>query len=159
MHSIIFQIGTKPFNDESELDPDAIADNPKNRNLLDYAYEVSEKVRAINIRILVETILPIGMFDIDTENNLIYKGGFNSWREEYYESVMKCTKSLTPANIMGEGRKLLALNKAILNPLKTAVLFECGNGMVEQSLAVMSIVEHLEIGDFLYIGSVLGYHD
>lgn len=99
------------------------------------------------------------MFDIDMQNNLIYKGGFNSWREEYSESVMKCTKSLTPANIMGEGRKLLALNKAILNPLKTAVLFECVNGIVEQSIAVMSIVEHLEIGDVLYIGSVLGYHD
>ncbi len=159
MHSIIYQIGTKPFSEESELDPDAIADNPKNTNLLDYAYDISDKVRAINIRILVETILPIGMFDIDAENNLIYKGGFNSWREEYYESVMKCTKSLTPANIMGEGRKLLVLNKAILNPLKTAVLFECGNGIVEQSLAIMSMVEHLEIGDVLYIGSVLGYHD
>ncbi len=159
MHSIIYQISTKPFSEENQLDPDAIADNIKNTNLLDYAYDINDKVRAINIRILVETILPIGMFDIDAENNLIYKGGFNSWREEYYESVMKCTKSLTPANIMGEGRKLLVLNKAILNPLKTAVLFECGNGIVEQSLAIMSMVEHLEIGDVLYIGSVLGYHD
>lgn len=159
MHSIIYQIGTMPFEEESQLDPDAIADNPKNTNLLDYAYDVSDKVRAINILILVDTILPMDMFDIDAENNLIYKGGFNSWREEYYESVMKCTKSLTPANIMGESRKLLALNKAILNPLKTSVLFECGNGIVEQSLAVMSMIEHLEIGDVLYIGSVLGYHD
>ncbi len=159
MHSIIYQIGTKPFSEESELDPDAIADNPKNTNLLDYTYDISDKVRAVNIQILVETILPIGMFDIDAENNLIYKGGFNSWREEYYESVIKCTKSLTPANIKGEGRKILTLNKAILNPLKTSILFERRNGMVEQSLAVMSMVEHLEIGDVLYIGSVLGYHD
>jgi len=159
MHSIIYQIGTNPFSEENILDPDAIADNIKNTNLLDYAYDISEKVRAINIRILVETILPIGMFDIDAENNLIYKGGFKLWREEYYDSVMKCTKSLTPANIMGEGRRLLALNKAILNPLKTSVLFECGNGIVEQSLAVMSMIEHLEIGYVLYIGSVLGYHD
>ncbi len=158
MHSLIYQIGTKPFSEENQLDPDAIADNPKNTNLLDYAYDVSEKVRAINIRILVETILPMDMFDIDTENNLIYKGGFKSWREKYYESVMKCTNTLTPANIMGEGRKLLSLNKTILNPLKTSVLFECGNGIVEQSLAVMSMVEHLRIGDVLYIGSVLGYH-
>lgn len=60
---------------------------------------------------------------------------------------------------IGTKPKLLALNKTILNPLKTSVLFECGNGVLEQSLAVMSMVEHLKIGDVLYIGSVLGYHD
>ena len=87
MHSLIYQIGTKPFSEENQLDPDAIADNPKHANLLDYAYDVSEKVRAINIQVLVETILPMNMFDIDADYNLIYKGGFKSWREKYYESV------------------------------------------------------------------------
>ncbi len=149
MHSLIYQIGTKPFSEENQLDPDAIADNPKNTNLLDYAYDVSEKVRAINIRILVETILPMDMFDIDTENNLIYKGGFKSWREKYYESVMKCTNTLTPANIMGEGLKLFSHNEPILHPLMPSLLFSGGNVIVEESLALMSTVAHLKVGDVL----------
>ena len=69
MHSYIYQIGLKPFNEEKLLDPDTL--DVGENSLLDYAYDISAEIRAVNIRILVETILPAGMFTIDSDNNLI----------------------------------------------------------------------------------------
>ena len=102
MHSYIYQIGTKPFIGEQLLDPDTL--EVGENSLIDYAYDISAEVRAVNIRILVETILPAGMFTVDSDNNLIYQGGFKIWRKAYFDKVMSCTKALTPANIMGSGR-------------------------------------------------------
>lgn len=156
MHSILYQISTTPFTEERVLTPDNI--EVGDMTLVDYAYDMEERARAINIRILVDTILPAGMFDIDADNNLIYKGGFKVWRKSYYDKVKACTKQLTPANIMGSGKALHNLNKAFRNPLNTVRLFVCETFEPEQSIAFMRLVDGLNKGDILYVGSVMGYH-
>ena len=157
MHSYIYQIGLKPFSEERLLTSDKI--EVGDMSLFDYTYDIDEKSRAINIRILVDTILPAGMFVTDTDNNLIYQGGFKVWRKSYYDNVKSCSKALTPANIMGSGNALRNFNKAFHNPLNSVRLFKCGAGSPEQSIAFMRMVEGLKKGDVLYVGSVLGYHN
>ncbi len=157
MHSTIYQIGTKPFTEEQLLDPDTL--EVGENSLLDYAYDISAEVRAVNIRILVETILPAGMFTIDSDNNLIYQGGFKIWRKTYFDKVKNLTNALTPANIMGNGRQLSDLKHSLDNPLNTVRLFECGDGEIKYSISIMRLVDGLNKGDKLYVGSVLGYHN
>ena len=99
MHSYIYQIGTKPFTEEMLLDPDTL--EVDENSLIDYAYDISAEIRAVNILILVETILPAGMFTVDSDNNLIYQGGFKIWRKVYFDKMKNLTNALTPANIMG----------------------------------------------------------
>ena len=99
MHSYIYQIGTKPFTEETLLDPDTL--DVGENSLLDYAYDISADIRAVYILILVETILPAGIFTIDSGNNLIYQVGFKIWRKTYFDKVMNLTNVLTPANIIG----------------------------------------------------------
>lgn len=156
MHSILYQIDTKPFTEERLLTSDNI--EVGDMTLLDYAYDMEEKARAINIRILVDTILPAGMFTIDADNNLVYQGGFKIWRKTYFDNVKACMKSLTPANIMGDGNTLRNLNKAFRNPLNSVRLFVCGDYEPDQSIAFMRMVDGLKKGDVLYVGSVMGYH-
>lgn len=157
MHSYIYQIGTKPFTEEKLLDSDTL--EVGENSLLDYAYDISAETRAVNIRILVEAILPAGMFTVDSDNNLIYQGGFKIWRKTYFDKVKNLTKALTPANIMGNGRQLSDLKHALDNPLNTVRLFECGDGEIEYSISIMRMVDGLSKGDKLYVGSVLGYHN
>ena len=157
MHSYIYQIGLKPFNEEKLLDPDTL--DVGENSLLDYAYDISAEIRAVNIRILVETILPAGMFTIDSDNNLIYQGGFKIWRKAYFDEVKDLTNALTPANIMGNGRQHSDLKHALDNPLNTVRLFESGYREIEYSISIMHLVDGLNKGDKLYVGSVLGYHN
>ena len=53
MHSYIYQIGLKPFSEERLLTSDKI--EVGDMSLFDYTYDIDEKSRAINIRILVDT--------------------------------------------------------------------------------------------------------
>ena len=137
MHCTIYQIGTKPFTEEQLLDPDSL--EVGENSLLDYAYDISAEVRAINILILVETILPAGMFTIDSDNNLIYKGSFKIWRKTYFDKVKNLTNALTPANIMGNGRQPSDLKHSLDNPLNTVRFFECGDGEIEYSISIMRL--------------------
>ena len=72
---------------------------------------------------------------------------------------MSTAKTLTPANVMDEYGNINTLNKKIINPLNTACLFVCGGICADKSIKMMRIVEGLDKGDILYIGSVLGYHN
>ena len=69
------------------------------------------------------------------------------------------TKVLTTANTMGNGRQHSDLKHALDNPLNTVRLFECGDGEIEYSISIMHLVDGLNKGDKLYVGSVLGYHN
>ncbi len=157
MHSYIYQIGTKPFPEEEHLTPENVFEG--NDIFLDYTYDLTSEERLEAIENLVENVLPKGMFTLSTDNNLNYNGGFKIWRKSYYDGIMSAVKTLTPSNVMDEYGNILALKGAVTNPLNTVSLFECGNGIVNTSIKLMRMIEGLNKGDILYIGSILGYHN
>lgn len=157
MHCYIYQIGTEPFAEGGTLNPENVYEG--NGIFLSYTYGLDAEERDEAIENLVANVLPKGMFTLNADNNLIYNGGFKIWRKSYFDEIMFATKRLTPANVMDEYGEMQVLNGAITNPLNTASLFECGNGIVVRSIKLMRMIEKLDKGDILYVGSVLGYHN
>ena len=98
------------------------------------------------------------MFSLNPDMTLTYNGGFPMWRKSYFDSVMKVTKSITPANVMDEYGTMRVLKRSILNPFNTANLFECGETTAGKSIELMRMVATLSKGDKLYFGAVIGYH-
>ena len=157
MHSYIYQIGLKPFNKGEALDPENILEG--NDVYFSYAYDLDSEERLKAIENLVINLLPKGMFTLNANKTLTYNGGFRIWRKSYFDSIMSTAKTLTPANVMDEYGNINTLKKKVTNPLNTACLFVCGGICADKSIKLMRIVEGLDKGDILYIGSVLGYHN
>lgn len=157
MHSYIYQIGLKPFDKGEALDSENILEG--NDVYFSYAYDLDSEERHKAIEDIVINVLPKGMFTLNADKTLTYNGGFRIWRKSYFDSIMSAAKTLTPANVMDEYGNINTLNKKITNPLNTACLFVCGGICAEKSIKLMRIVEGLDKGDILYIGSVLGYHN
>lgn len=157
MHSYIYQIGLKPFNEGETLDPENIIEG--NDVYFAYAYDFDSEERLKAIEDLMNNVLPNGMFTLTADNNLVYNGGFRIWRKSYFDGIMSTAKTLTPANVMDEYGNILTLKKKVTNPLNTDCLFVCGGICADKSIKLMRIVDLLDKGDVLYIGSVLGYHN
>lgn len=157
MHSYIYQIGLKPFHEGEALDSDNILEG--NDVYFSYAYGLDSEERLKAIEDIVINVLPKGMFTLNADKTLTYNGGFRIWRKSYFDSIMSTAKTLTPANVMDEYGNINTLKKKVTNPLNTACLFVCGGICADKSIKLMRIVEGLDKGDILYIGSVLGYHN
>ena len=114
--------------------------------------------RETAIKKLVEQTLPKGMFSLKPDLTITYNGGFLIGRKSYFDSVIKVTKSITPANLMDEYGTIRILKRSILNPFNTPNLFECGDTTAEKSIEFMRVVSNLSKGDKLYFGAVIGYH-
>lgn len=156
MHSYIFQMRTAPLSENDFLDSDNIKEGES--VFLDYTYDIEESERETAIKNLVEQTLPKGMFSLNPDMTLTYNGGFPMCKKSYFDSVMKVTKSITPANVMDEYGTMRTLKRSILNPFNTANLFECGETTAEKSIELMRVVATLSRGDKLYFGAVIGYH-
>ena len=156
MHSYIYQVRTAPLSENDILDSDNIKEGES--VFLDYTYDIEESERETAIKKLVEQTLPKGMFSLNPDMTLTYNGGFPMWKKSYFDSVMKVTMSITPANVMDEYGTMRVLKRSFLNPFNTANLFECGETTAEKSIELMRVVANLSKGDKLYFGAVIGYH-
>ena len=161
MHSIIYQISTEPIDDNDYLDIHRIVAGETAS--ISYVYENSEDGRKVDIRFLLEHILPKGMFTPIEESTLTYNGGFAIWRKSHFDNIKAISAELTPANVMKWNGPIGQLKKAIINPLGVDALFVTefygGTGTAERSADLMDIIARLKKGDRLYIGAILGYHN
>ena len=161
MHSIIYQISTEPIDENDYLDIHHIVAGETAS--ISYVYENSEDGRKVDIRFLLEYILPKGMFTKTDEKTLTYKGGFTIWRKSHFDNLKAISATLTPANVMKWNGPIGQLKKAIINPLGVDALFVTefygGAGTAERSADLMDIIARLKKGDRLYIGAILGYHN
>lgn len=161
MHSNIFQISDRPIEADDIIGIDRVTAG--DMASIDYTQEVSVAERKAKIRILVESILPKGMFALCEDGETIaYTGGFTEWRKSYISNIRAKAEDIDEGNVMKWIGPAYQLKKAILNPLDTNFLFVTdfcdGCGLAERSRELMILVGNLQAGERLYIGAVLDYH-
>lgn len=76
MHSTIFQITKTRVEKENFLNEDTLMQGDNSH--FDYCAEMDDKVRKEEIDYLVNHILPKGMFELTSEDTILYKGGADS---------------------------------------------------------------------------------
>ena len=121
MHSKIFQITTVKATKEGRLTEDTLTQGEG--CFYDYCMEIDPELRKQCIDILVNKILPNGMFELADEDTLIYKGGAAQWKKEFVAYIQAKASELITQNV-GEWIGLVyQLEKALKNPLETAFQF------------------------------------
>ena len=159
MHSTIFQIAKEPINKGCYLQEDTLVQG--DGSFYDYCSEIDDEERKRDIAILVDYILPKGMFELTSEDTIRYIGGMKQWKEEYVNNIHRKAETLTVENMLEWGSTYY-LKQAIENPLDTDFHFYLdGDGcqaFAEKSFAFMKFICTLEPGTTLYIGGVIDYH-
>lgn len=159
MHSSVYQITTEKVEEGGLLDEDTL--HQGDCSGLDYCSNIDNEERRERIEILVNRILPEGMFTLIDENSIRYNGGVEIWQEEWVKLIKeKC--SLVTADNIQKWETLYYLQEAIENPLDAGSRFyddNCGySSYSERSGEFMKSLNNLEAGTMLYIGGVVDYH-
>jgi hypothetical protein len=159
MHSSIFQISTQPIGKENYIDENTFIDG--DFSFYDYCANMSDEQHKEEISDLVEYKLPKGMFELTSEDTILYKGGVEQWKKEFVANIHEKAETLTVENML-EWRPLYNLEQAIENPLDTNYRFYLdGDGnqsFTEASFAFMEFVCGLEPDTTLHVGGVVDYH-
>ncbi len=79
MHSKIFQITKTRVEKENYLNEDTLMQGDNSH--FDYCAEIDDEERKEHIGYLVNHILPEGMFELTSEDTILYKGGVEKWKE------------------------------------------------------------------------------
>ncbi len=160
MLSTIYQISTKPIQEDDLLDRDLISEGDEVN--ISYIKKPCD-VRSKYVAYLVNKVLPEGMFHATDDNTLIYNGGYENWLETQCQKIKALSYYLNPANPKDCKYTFYSLRRALVNPLETSDLFVTffhdGVGVAERSSEIMNIIRDLKKGDKLYIGSIFTYHD
>lgn len=161
MHSLIIQISNRPIAEDNYIGIDHV--EAGEMASIDYCDEIEQSERKGVINNLVNRTLPAGMFTINPDGeSLTYRGGFTEWCRKYVRSLHDKAMAINEANVFKYIGPAFQLQKAIVNPLATDILFVTdftdGMGTAERSRQLMCIIGELQIGDKLYIGAVLNYH-
>ncbi len=160
MHSKIFQITTTKVDKECYLNEDTLMQG--DNSYFDYCCEIGEKERKYHIDILVNHILPTGMFELVDEDTIRYTGGAEKWKEDFVAGLRSKREAVTPDTMLDYIGSVYQLEKYLKNPLETAYWFYTdADGMqsyAEQSYEFMREICGYEPGTLLYIGGVIDYH-
>ena len=160
MHSKIFQITTVKVTNEGRLIENTLTQG--DGSFYDQCMEIEPDIRKQCIDILVNKILPSGMFELTGEDTLLYKGGAEQWKKEYVAYIQAKAGELTTENVQDWIGPVYQLEKALKNPLETAFQFYMDEGgytrSAEESYEFMRRICEMEPGTMLYIGGVIDYH-
>lgn len=161
MHSLIYQISDEPINKEAYISTDHI--EAGDMAYIDYTHETEENERKTLIKELAERILPKGMFTVSQDGEtLTYQGGFAEWRKSYIQNILTKAATITEENVMKWIGPTYQLQMAVVNPLDTGTLFvidfDTYSALAERSREFMTMIERLDKGAQLYIGTIAGYH-
>ncbi len=158
MHSLIFQISNCPIVEDNYIGIDHV--EAGEMASIDYCDEVEQSERKSVIDNLVNRTLPASMFTINPDGeSLTYGGDFTEWCRQYVRSLHDKAMAINEANVFKYIGAAFQLQKAIVNPLATDILFVTdlteGMGTAERSRQLMRIIGELQIGAKLYIGAIL----
>lgn len=160
MHSTIFQITKTRVEKENFLNEDTLMQGDNSH--FDYCAEMDDKVRKEEIDYLVNHILPKGMFELTSEDTILYKGGADKWKEDFVSEIRKKAEAITPDKVQDWIRPVYQLEKFLKDPLDTGYWFytdaEGVQSYAEQSYEFLREVCDLEPDTTLYIGGVIDYH-
>ena len=160
MHSTIFQITKTRVEKENFLNEDTLMQGDNSH--FDYCAEMDDKVRKEEIDYLVNHILPKGMFELTSEDTILYKGGADKWKEDFVSEIRKKAEAITPDKVQDWIGPVYQLEKVLKDPLDTGYWFytdaEGVQSYAEQSYEFLREVCDLEPDTTLYIGGVIDYH-
>ena len=160
MHSTIFQITKTRVEKENFLNEDTLMQGDNSH--FDYCAEMDDKVRKEEIDYLVNHILPKGMFELTSEDTILYKGGADKWKEDFVSEIRKKAEAITPDKVQDWIGPVYQLEKFLKDPLDTGYWFytdaEGVQSYAEQSCEFLREVCDLEPDTTLYIGGVIDYH-
>ena len=160
MHSTIFQITKTRVEKENFLNEDTLMQGDNSH--FDHCAEMDDKVRKEEIDYLVNHILPKGMFELTSEDTILYKGGADKWKEDFVSEIRKKAEAITPDKVQDWIGPVYQLEKFLKDPLDTGYWFytdaEGVQSYAEQSYEFLREVCDLEPDTTLYIGGVIDYH-
>lgn len=160
MHSTIFQITKTRVEKENYLNEDTLMQGDNSH--FDYCAEMDDEVRKEEIDYLVNHILPKGMFELTSEDTILYKGGADKWKEDFVSEIRKRAEAITPDKVQDWIGPVYQLEKYLKDPLGTSYWFYTDEEGVqlyaEQSYEFLREICDLEPGTTLYIGGVIDYH-
>lgn len=114
MHSKIFQITTTKVDKECYLNEDTLMQG--DNSYFDYCDKIDEEERKYHIDVLVNHILPKGMFELVDEDTIRYIGGVEKWKEEFVAGLRNKMEAVTPLTLYRIGLAGLQLEKYLKNP-------------------------------------------
>ena len=97
MHSKIFQITTTKVDKECYLNEDTLMQG--DNSYFDYCDKIDEEERKYHIDVLVNHILPKGMFELVDEDTIRYIGGAEKWKEEFVAGLRNKVEAVTPDTV------------------------------------------------------------
>lgn len=157
MHSSIILIDTEPIEDHVFIDPEDFYDC----NEIDYADTIDKKSQRKRLDEFINTVLPEDMFDMESENVLVYNGGMDVWKEQWIRKLKHRISHTTAENCFRYDTHS-KLERTINNPLNTPILFVIppsgSYSNLFTSYELMNVINGMEKGDKLYLGNVLDYH-
>ena len=80
MHAKVFQITRTRVDKENTLDENTLTQG--DGSFYDYCSEISDETRKEMIDILVNELLPKGMFTLLDNDEMVYNGGADEWKKE-----------------------------------------------------------------------------
>lgn len=95
----------QPVDRDNYIDESTFTDG--DYSFYDYCANIGDDERIGGIRDLLEYALPKGMFELTSEDTLLYKGGVERWKEEYVANVRRKAETLT-VKICWDGVHLLS---------------------------------------------------
>lgn len=160
MHSKVFQITTTRVNKDCYLNEDTLTQGDNSH--FDYCAEIDEEERKYHIEVLVNHILPKGMFELVSEDTIRYIGGAEKWQEDFVAGMRNKMEAVTPDKVLEWIGPVYQLEKYLKNPLDTAYWFymdeEGMQSYAEQSYEFMREICGYKPDTLLYIGGVIDYH-
>lgn len=160
MHSKIFQITQTRVDKDNYLNEDTLMQGDNSH--FDYCAEIDNEERKEYIGYLVNHVLPKGMFELTSEDTILYKGGTEKWKEEFVSEIRKRAEAITPDKMQDWIGPVYQLEKLLKDPLDTGYWFytdaEGVQSYAEQSYEFLREIFALEPGTTLYIGGVIDYH-
>ena len=156
MHADIIQITKVRVEDDAVLDENTIEPH----GIIDYTNNISEESRRESIKCFARLVGD--MFDLVGEDELVYNGGLDAFKEKWAQQIKDAAEKVTAENVLDWIGARYQLEKIIKNPLQTSTLFyfdEDGcNNYAEESEEFITFVSKLNVGDHIFIGGIVDYH-
>ena len=124
MHSRIFQISKMWIEKENYLNEDTLQQG--DGSFYDYCAEIDDEKRKEDIRYLVNTALPKGMFELVGDDTMRYIGGVEQWKENFVTNIRKKAEAITTENMLEFVGPVYQLEKGIGKSIGYCVSFLFG---------------------------------
>ena len=160
MHAKVYQITKQRVDVDNILNENTLEQG--DGSYYDYCSNISEEDRIEMIQVLVNEILPKGMFTLRGTDEIVYNGGGIEWIHKWVKEIHEKASKVTYENVTEWIGPAYQLKKVLKNPLHTDSHFylseDTTQSYAEPSVELMRMVCKLPIGAHLFIGGVIDFH-